>query len=51
MRPLLALIMDGTTARATMKAAVKFTVRTRSQSSRFIRIRRPSRVIPALFTR
>ena len=38
-------------ARVQRKAPLRFTVRTASQSSSFIRRRRPSRVIPALFTR
>src|SRR5579863_10163975 len=51
MRPDLRFIMRFTAARLSLKAAVKLTARTVSHSSSFMRMKRLSRVRPALLTR
>ena len=50
-RPVLAFIMPRIAARHRLIDAVIFTSSTESQSSSFIRINNPSRVMPALLTR
>ena len=50
MRPQRCFIMAGSTCWHAKKAACRLICRTRSQSSRFMRTARPSRVTPALLT-
>ncbi len=51
MRPQRALIMPGSACWAAKKEPYRLILSTRSQSACFIRMARPSRVMPALFTR